>query len=173
MELQRFKRGNLVKDKETGKEAVIQYSYAEKYGGDKFNDYSIIFLEDGNSSAWYGDGDLIFIDKGGDDILKVAKEKREEIRKRNTDIKYILSKLEDSLSSESILFLFDLIGFDSQFKKKGEFYILFSEWSNMYKLFIHIKDSKTLEDAESVLTEEGKKELNIKRVWEEFNKYKS
>ncbi|MFW6243142.1 MAG: hypothetical protein ACOC2W_03190 [bacterium] len=172
--VQKFKRGNLVliiNGEYEGKEAIIQYSYKDKYGGNDIDSYSIVFTEDGNSLAWLNTKELQLIDEGGEYLLDQIKEKRKELSKRNKNIKYILGQLENgSLNSESILHLFNLIGYESKFLDNGEFHVLYSEWISLSKLFIHIKDSKTLEDAESVLTEDGKKQFNIKKVWEEFNK---
>lgn len=174
---QKFKRGNLVliiSGEYKGKQAIIQYSYKDKYGGDDINSYSVVFVETGHSVAWLTTSELELVEVGGEHLLEEAKEKRKETTKRNKDIKFILGKLETgSLNSESILHLFDLIGYDSQFKKNGEFYTLHSEWAGLINLFIHIKNAKTLEEAESVLTQEGKDEFNVKRVWEEFNNNKS
>lgn len=177
MEEQKFKRGNLVilkNDEYNGKEAIIQYSYKDKYGGNNINDYSVVFKEDGNSLAWLNTSELELIDEGGEYLLDEAKEKRKEISKRNKDLKYILSILEEgTLNSESVLYLFDLIGFRSKFIENGEFMYLYNDWSSLVKLFVHIKNSNTLEEAESVLTDDGKKIFNVKNVWEEFNKYKN
>lgn len=184
---QKFKRGNLVRvlvgqqvhtnkgiedisPEDVGREAIIEYSYAEEYGGDDINSYSIIFLDDGSSLAWKSTNELEFIDKGGSRLFKQAKGNRKKISKQNTDIKYILEHLEeDGLSSESILYLFNLIGFKSSFLKNGEFFILFSDWHKTYNWFVHIKNSKTIEEAKSIFTDKGLSTLTIDKVFNAFH----
>lgn len=177
---QKFKRGNLVhiaKDLgpamshfENDKNAIILYSYADKYQGDNTKSYAVMCPERGNTTAWYHEHQLTLIDEGGEHLIKEANKNRERISKQNTDINYIVQRLGNyELSSESILFLFKMIGHDTSFHKNGEFYTLYSDWSQFQPIFIHIKNSKTLEEAESIFTEEGKNQYNIKKVFESFN----
>ena len=61
----------------SGIEAIIEYSYAQQYGGDAFDSYSLLLLnKDGSmsTSAWYDDHELIAVDtdtaKGNALLLK-------------------------------------------------------------------------------------------------------
>lgn len=76
MEQQKFKKGDLVKvltghiafssqlgeidlrPELVGKSATINYSYAEQYGGDDVNTYSICFCDTKKSIAWKKDFEL-------------------------------------------------------------------------------------------------------------------
>lgn len=88
--MQKFKRGNLVKilvghiiyrnkngafdlrPEDVGRLAIIDYSYAERYGGSDIDSYSIIWLDTGYSLAWKQTNELEFIDKGGDHLFLEA-----------------------------------------------------------------------------------------------------
>ena len=188
MKEQKFKRGNLVKvlvghqiwsnkegvtdisPKDVGRFAIIDFSYAERYGGNNVDSYSIIWCDTGESLAWKYTHELELIDEGGEYLFEQAKQNREKISKQNTDINYILSKLDEgALSSESILFLFEKLGFESSFNHNGEFFCLFNDWEKLRPAFVHIKNSKTLEEAKSFFTETWLKKFNVEKVFNEFH----
>lgn len=187
MNIQKFKRGNLVeilvghigytnegeKDfqpEDVGRKAIIEYSYAEKYGGNDTDSYSIIFEDTGSSMAWKRTNELRLIEEGGEHLFEEAKKKRAAISKRDTDINYILANLEEgSLSSESILLLFDLLGFESSFKRNGEFFALYSDWARLHPVFVHIKNANSLEEVQSVFNQAGLERLNVKEVYQLFH----
>jgi len=91
---QKFKRGNLVEvlvghkiwtskygfidlsPNHIGRKAIIEYSYAEKYGGSDVNNYSIIFQDTGNSISWKETDQLKLIDEGGEHLIEQAKLKK-------------------------------------------------------------------------------------------------
>ena len=65
----------------SGFEAIVEYSYAQKYGTDNVRDYSLIVLSDGrpiNSIAWYKDFQLTLLDSNIDANLKLIERYREE-----------------------------------------------------------------------------------------------
>lgn len=174
---QKFKRGNLVKvlvghqiwsNKEgvkdiapenVGRKAIIEYSYAEKYGGgqsSKTNSYSIVWADTGSSESWKDDHELELIEEGGEYLFAEAKANREKISKVNTDLKQIKEtwvEKQGKLSSETILFLFDKIGYKSSFFRNGEFYALFADWSELYPLFDVIMTAKIEQDVTGILNE--------------------
>ena len=187
MKKQVFQKGNLVKvlighqifdskkgttdisPSQVGRLAVIEYSYAEKYGGNDVDSYSIVFLDTGNSVAWKRTGELEFIEEGGVHLLEAAAGARAKTTEQNTDIRFIADKLEEGkLSSESILFLFDLIGFKSSFLKNGEFYCLFSDWAKLHPMFLHIRQSSSIEEARSIFTTEALAVLDVEKTYNAF-----
>jgi hypothetical protein len=181
---QKFKRGNLVKIAkdlgphmshfENDKEAVIIGSYDDLYGGGNTSQYSLMFTDTGSRSSWYYESQLTLINEGGEHLIEEGAKKSEEIKNKEIQIDYILSKLDGGeLSSASILHLFDLIGYSSRFLRNGEFYTLYREWSLFHPLFKFIKNAKSLKEAESVIKEEKRGEFNIKKVFEIFNNPKT
>lgn len=185
---QKFKRGNLVevltghqiwssKDgvqdispEDVGRKAIIEYSYAEKFGGSNVDDYSIIWQDTGYSLAWKRTNELKLIDEGGEYLFDEANQNRERISKQNTDINYILSVLDEgSLSNESVLLLFDLLGHRTSFITNGEYYVLYSDWMVFHPLFVHIKYAKTIEEAQSGFTVKGLEKYNIQKVYDAFH----
>lgn len=97
----KFKRGNLVRvlvghvvwgggkgaqdilPENVGRLAIIEYVYWEAYGFmfpqteecrlSHIDDYSIIFLDDGNSFAWKHTKELAFLEEGGEHLFQIAK----------------------------------------------------------------------------------------------------
>ena len=190
---QKFKRGNLVKvlvghqiwsNKEgtkdislddVGKTALIEYSYNDKYGGGNVNDYSIMWTDTGSTVAWKSTNELELIDEGGEHLFDECLAKREAISKANTDIKQIVENWvakKGKLSSETILFLFDKIGYKSSFLRNGEFYALFADWGDLYPLFDVIMTAKIEQDVTGILKEECPADFRNKTV-EFFNEVQS
>jgi len=180
---QKFKRGNLVHiAKDLGEfmshftndvDAIIVGSYTDQFGGGDVDSYSVMFSETGGECSWYYEWQLTLINEGGEHLFVKARKNREQISKQNTDIDYIISKLDEGpWNTESILVLFDLIGVDTSFKTNGEFYVLYEDWSYLHPVFVHIKNSKTLEEAESIVNPEvsDKLELDIENVFNVFQK---
>ena len=56
---------------ESGFNAIVQYTYAQKYGGDDINSYSLIKLDENdnpiNNISWYTENQLSLI---SDDLVK-------------------------------------------------------------------------------------------------------
>ena len=92
---QKFKRGNLVKvlvgsivwtlakngvetivqdirPGDVGRKAVIEYSYADRFGGNNVDSYSVIFLDTGNSLAWKRTNELELVEEGGEHLFEEA-----------------------------------------------------------------------------------------------------
>jgi hypothetical protein len=190
---QKFKRGNLVKiligrqgwtsngdgweiqdsrPQDIGKLAVIEYSYAEKYGGSKTNDYSIIFMDNGRSMAWKHEHELELVDIGGEHLIQQAKAKGDEIKKRNTNLKYIKdhwNEIVERTSSDTILYLFDKLGIQTSFYRNGEYFILFNTWYQALPLYDLIFRQESKENVLSVLTEQASKEFrdNVSNFYDE------
>lgn len=190
---QKFKRGNLVKvlvghqiwsskegtkdisPDDVGKTALIEYSYNDKYGGGNVNDYSIMWTDTGSTVAWKSTNELELIEEGGEHLFAECLAKREAISKANTDIKQIVENWvakEGKLSSETILFLFDKIGYKSSFLRNGEFYALFADWGDLYPLFDVIMTAKIEQDVTGILKEECPADFRNKIV-EFFNEVQS
>lgn len=190
---QKFKRGNLVKvlvghqiwsskegtkdisPDDVGKTALIEYSYNDKYGGGNVNDYSIMWTDTGSTVAWKSANELELIEEGGEHLFAEYLAKREAISKANTDIKQIVENWvakEGKLSSETILFLFDKIGYKSSFLRNGEFYALFADWGDLYPLFDVIMTAKIEQDVTGMLKEECPTDFKNKIV-EFFNEVQS
>ena len=55
--------GTLVMEKDTHKYGVVQYSYADEFGGDDYESLSIMWLKDGDQkghySAWHNASDFV------------------------------------------------------------------------------------------------------------------
>ncbi len=156
---QKFKRGNLVRvlqghmlwtnengkvtwhdisPETVGKQAIVEYSYKERYGGNDVDSYSIMWMDTGHTLAWKHTNELELIDEGGEHLFVEAQAKAFIESSLNTDLQHIVNTWEGKkgkLSSETILFLFDKIGYKSSFHSNGEFYVLQRDWFYLYELF--------------------------------------
>jgi len=196
MKEQKFKRGDIVKrnvghiiwqskpneegvdwidiePESANKEAVIEYSYFEKFGGDDSdkNKYSIIMLDTGGSSAWHSD--LTFVREGGEGIWNEIAETEKKRKARNTDWVFIIEQLMFNggrLSSESVLFLFEKIGHRYKFFQNGEYYYLTSEWAHFYPLFFNVVIANE-EIMIEMSKEPGYDKYPIKELWNEIQPY--
>ena len=177
---QKFKRGNLVhiaknlgsmmSHFENDKDVIVVGSYADQYGGSNTKSYTVMF-EDGNTSSWYEESQLTLISEGGEHLFEEAKKRKEKISKQNTDFDFIVTEIDKgSVSSETILFLFGKFGFETSFHRNGEFYVLYSDWSELQPIFKYIKNAENLEDAKSCLTKEGNEKYNVELIYDEFKK---
>lgn len=197
---QKFQRGNLVEvlvghkiwssDKgaydadpdQVGKKAIIQYSYAEKYGGGNTTDYSIMFLDTGGTVAWKDESELKLLEKGGEHLFEQAKKNAKALEDRDKDLTYIkevlsrLKKEDRGLSSTSILYLFDMLGYKSAFLTNGEFFTLYTDWAILGGIFQKCAAEESygevLEFALTVIKPKYISHYNIKEVYEAFKKIK-
>ena len=66
---------------ESGCDAIVQYSYADMYGGDDISSYSLLF-KNGNSSSWYEENQLTLLKENQRGLLKKwVNNKRNEVLK--------------------------------------------------------------------------------------------
>lgn len=142
---QKFKIGNVVEHiglYNTGKKAIIEYSYFDKFGGNNKHNksiYSIIEMEDGRSHAWTDEKHLKFISEGGEELIKEAKLVRQKINEAETSLKYIVDTFNDGLNSNQILYLFDRIGhIPKSFLNEGSYIYLMMDWDSLRLLFVYI-----------------------------------
>lgn len=136
--MQKFQKGDHVKvAKDLGKgmshftsdcEAVVLYSYDDKYGGDNTESYGI-FIKGKGEEAWYKEGHLTLIEAGRCDILQQWKDgiRTEHAMKSNLD--WIFSNGEmviDSPHSASIAALANCLSVRSLWGMMGEGYVYHS-----------------------------------------------
>jgi len=162
-ELWSSKEGNIdISPEDIGRKAIIN----EVSG----NDYSIVFLDDGNHMAWKDASEMKFLGRGGEHLFRQAERNRKKLSQRNKDIKCILTKLEKGdLNSESILFLFELLGHKSAFLRNGEFFSLYEDWVELHYAFVHIKNAKSLKEAKKAFTKIGNTIYDVERVYNKFH----
>lgn len=102
--------------------------------------YAIRNLETGGGSAWWNEKNFELIGRAERDIFEKLDKKREEIIKRDQDLKYIKEHF-PKLSSTSWLYLFKKIGYNSSFYKSGEYFILDCEVQTLYPIFKALFDN--------------------------------
>jgi hypothetical protein len=157
MRMQKYERGNLVTVLCEGNEkAVIEGSYGDLYGTKGTGGrYSVIFIENGNSLAWVDERDMVLIDQGGEYLFQLARENKDKVIKKYTDLEYIKENWsKENVNSITIRCLFEKIGFRSSFERNGEFFVLFSDWAELYPLFDTIVTKPEFKEVELVLNKD-------------------
>lgn len=126
----KFYVGNIVKV--NGRKCVLEYA-----NGRRYTEWSVLFLDDGNSLAWVSESEMEFVSEGSIEEIEKAKQTRLIWETRNRDLQCISEKMlsSEDLYSDSILTLFEKIGFDTSFNYNGEFFILFEEWDILRPIF--------------------------------------
>ena len=131
--MQKFKRGDVVHITANlgqsmshfvnDKDVVIEYSYAEKYGGGNIKSYSVMFLDTGNTCAWYEEHQLTFLYHGGEELIaKITKERKERISVES-DLNWIVDnwkKMSGKVPTATMTKLMSLIGITEPWGKHGE-----------------------------------------------------
>ena len=108
-----------------GKIAIIDYTYASKYGGDNHSSFGLVF-EDGDSSAWWYPHKLKLIQHNCTHIANSWKFEREKGDSLHSNLDYIFSNLEMVISeklSASLQAVFSFIGGGSLWGSQGEGFI--------------------------------------------------
>jgi hypothetical protein len=125
-------------DSHIGKEAII----TKVSGG-----YEITFLDGGGSSAWWHDRQLSFIKEGNEDVVKAARIKFDEKVRLAQSWDWIKEHWKDNtISTASMSFLMNEIGYHSAFEFNGEYYALFMDFRILYPIFNYLFEGK-LDDA--------------------------
>jgi len=134
--MQKFQRGDLVKivDKLpeymshfiSGADAIVMYSYADKYGGTDAPEYCLLIKNKGQCS-WYDEENLILIEKGRTDLIDVWKAEIEARIAEQSDLDWIFEHSEELLNKSfpgaSIAALGKCLGMDNLWGEQGEGYI--------------------------------------------------
>lgn len=114
-------------DSHIGKEAII----TNVHGG-----YELTFLDGSGSSAWWYDYQLSFLKEGNEDIVKIAE--------TNCNKKIQLAQSwdwlkehwkDDAISTVSMSFLMNEIGYHSAFEYNGEYFALIMDFRVLYPIF--------------------------------------
>ena len=181
---QKFKHGDLVQvaddlgptmahfDK--GCRAIVIGSYADKYGGNNRTSYTL-FIEGGGETSWYEEGQLTLLGHAPE-LLETWKEHAEAKERDYADLKWIRGQWEQWKAEKvwppasSILTLFQAIGFKSRFLANGEYYILYSDFAELFWL-LDLLLTKPWEEWEAMRAEDAPAETvaNAKRMWEAIN----
>jgi len=169
---QKFRRGNLVRIADdlgesmshftNGCNAIIIGTYSQLHGGFDIDSYQIMFPETGDTCAWYNEWQLTLIDDGGEYLIERALENK---LKHNAYIILTQTNFE-SLSDYEINTLFTLINHKIDFNNLGT---IFKDWKIFYPKFMHIKKSKSINEAKSMFTSEELTIFDIESVFEVYH----
>ena len=130
--MQKFQQGDYVRvAKDLGSsmshftsdtDAIVEYSYKDKYGGSDDESYSL-FLKDRGSCAWYYGSQLSLIEKDRKDLLKEWEDTKNAEIELKSDIDWIFSHGKEVIESphgSSIQRLADCFGLTNLWGSRGE-----------------------------------------------------
>ena len=130
--MQKFQKGDWVRvAKDLGRsmrhftancEAIVIGSYADQYGGDCREDYTLHLKESGECS-WYHGHQLTLIESGRMDTLQAWEEEKEAARRQKSDLDWIFANGSDVLERRhgaSIQALANCFGLTNLWGSRGE-----------------------------------------------------
>jgi hypothetical protein len=103
-------------------DAVVLGSYADKYGGDTRDSYTLMF-RDGSSCSWYYERQLSFLEHLGEAEIDRLTREREARDAIVSDLKWIVDNWEppgDKLPGAALEKLMAMIGIDKPWGSNGE-----------------------------------------------------
>lgn len=129
---QKFKHGDFVRvAKDLGQfmshftsdvDAIVMYSYNDKFGGGNTTSYCI-YIKDGGEVSWYYEDQLTLIESGCIGMLKEWKDEAEQRRVKQSDLDWIFANGESILkeaSGASIAALAECFGLNNLWGRNGE-----------------------------------------------------
>ncbi len=135
--MQKFHKGDLVKIADdlgelmrhfkSGTEAIVDYSYNDRYGGCDTKSYSLTF-RNGTTCSWYEESQLELIEKNRIDLLKQWKEEAEKERAKKSDLDWIFNNAEEHMKNPigaSIEALGACLGIDNLWGSSGEGFVYY------------------------------------------------
>ena len=103
-------------------EAIVEYTYSEKFGGDNIDSYSL-HIKGKGSSAWYEEHQLTLIEKDRPDLLALWEKQEQDEEILKSDIDWIFENSEDVIKNPhgaSVQTLAKMLGCDNLWGSNGE-----------------------------------------------------
>lgn len=154
---QKFQAGDLVRVADNlgpsmehfqkGCNAIVLGSYADQFGGDNHEVYTL-FIENHGEVSWYYESQLTFV-RHAPDLLESWREQREARSAQEADLKWIRENWGDvrtGVSSTSALRLLEWIGVRSSFLVNGEYFALFSEFDAYFPFIDKVFSCSNMEE---------------------------
>lgn len=149
--MQKFKRNTVVhiaKDLGHGMShftsdclAIVEYTYAEKYGGEDTKSYSL-YIEDIGSSAWYYEHQLIYFSDNGVELLQQWQLESENKRKSESDWERIYDERHENLPSNTIFHLWEYVmKYGSIWGRSGEGFIAYENSMLVNEAYKYCKEN--------------------------------
>lgn len=82
-------------------EAIVMYTYKEKYGG-RDDESMSLYVKDHGEVSWYKPCNLTLVEHGREDLLKEWRDKAAEVEKRESDLDWIFSHGDEIASGKSL-----------------------------------------------------------------------
>lgn len=110
-----------------GREAIVLYSYAEKYGGANNNEYGL-YVKNAGEISWYGESILTLIEHDRKDLLHEWRDAAEKLRIVRADIDWVFENGVEVLNKKyppSVKSLASCLGIDTLWDSTGEGYMYY------------------------------------------------
>ena len=146
MSEQQFQRGDVVGVADdlgsymshfpSGGEAIVMYSYRDRYGGrpDSPSDYSLMFM-DGSEVAWYRESQLTFLRRGGESEIQRIIAEREARTSQESDLRWIAANwptIRTKVPGASAAELMRRVGITNPWGSEGEGMAWYANWEQTF-----------------------------------------
>jgi len=101
MTVQKFQRGDVVHIAadlgpsmwhfQSDQDAVVMGSYADRFGGDNHDSYTLLFLDTGDEVSWYYDSQLTLLRHESEEFIAGIKAEREKRDAQQSELAWIVS----------------------------------------------------------------------------------
>jgi hypothetical protein len=159
---QKFKRGDVVhiaadlgptmSHFTADKDAIVMHSYADKYGGDSHDIYSLMFCDDGSQCSWYHEHQLTFLRHGGEQEIDRVTSEREKREEMQTDLEWIVANwptIRTRVPGATICELMRRIGISEPWGAHGEGITYYANAQATFKLLDPVLSSGNVEQVKS------------------------
>jgi len=103
-------------------EAIVKYTYSQKFGGDNIDSYCL-FIKDHGETSWYHEHQLTLIEENRSDLLEIWEKEKEDEIKLKSDIDWIFDNgpvVADSPHGASVSTLASCFGLTNLWGSNGE-----------------------------------------------------
>lgn len=121
--------------------AIVEYTYAEKYGGDDNKSYSL-HIEGEGSSAWYYENQLTYVDDHGEELLKQWKLATENKRILESDWERIYDENHENLPGNTVVYLWEhIMKYGSIWGRSGEGFVAYENSTLVNEAYKYCKEN--------------------------------
>lgn len=158
MHLQKFQRGDVVriaKDLgssmahfENDQDAIVMGSYADQYGGDNVDDWTVMLSRTGGETSWYHTRQLALLWHGGESEIQRVKFERSKREATQKDINWIVANwltIRETPPAAIMARLMELIGITNPSGFHGEGLVYYSNMMATYNLLDPILSTGDIE----------------------------
>ncbi len=139
-------------------DAIVMYSYAERYGGSDVGSYSVMFCDDGSECAWYHPHQFTLLRHGGQEEIDRVLAAKEVRVKQECELGWIVAnwptfKERGSYPGASMMYLMRRVGIAEPWGNHGEGYVYHANAMGTVEFLDPIMSTGDLDKVEAFLSE--------------------